>query len=58
MAAVIAAPGVVLIVAGSGVADEIGAVLVVLAAVPAVVGAGQVLSGLVAWWAARGKPFA
>jgi hypothetical protein len=58
LGAAIAAVGVVLIVVTRGVGDAIGIALVVLAAVPGSVGIALVVSGLVSWWAARGKPFA
>lgn len=54
----VAAIGVVLIVVSSGVGDRIGSALVILALLPGGVGVALLLSGLVAWWAARGKPFA
>ena len=57
-AVVIAAPGIVLIVVSREWGDGIGVALVALALVPAGAGAALMLSSLVAWWAARGKPFA
>ena len=50
--------GIVLLVLTSGWAWALGIVLVALAGVPAVVGAGLLGAGAVARWAARGKPFA
>jgi hypothetical protein len=58
LAAVIAVPGVVLIIFTDGWAHAIGVVLVVLAGSPAVVAAALLLSSLVARWAARHRSFA
>jgi membrane protein implicated in regulation of membrane protease activity len=58
LAALLALPGVVLIIFTQGWAHAIGIVLVVLAGPPAVVAAGLFLSSLVARWAARHRSFA
>jgi hypothetical protein len=58
LAAVIAVPGVVLIILTHGWAHAIGVVLLVLAGPPAVVATGLLLSSLVARWAARHRSFA
>jgi len=56
--ALLAVPGIVLIVVGNAWAAGVGIALVSLAAAPTIVGLGLLLSGLVSWWAARHKPFA
>jgi len=57
IAALVAAPGVLLIVLGDGSMDGVGIALVTLALVPAGAGVALLLSGLVSWWAAHRKPF-
>jgi uncharacterized membrane protein YdbT with pleckstrin-like domain len=58
LAALIALPGVVLIILTQGWAHAIGVILVVLAGPPAVVATALLLSSLVARWAARHRSFA
>ena len=56
--ALLAVPGVVLAVVGSGAVAGVGVGLLSLAVAVAIVGLALVLSGLVSWWAARHRPFA
>src|SRR5215207_5303295 len=56
IAALVAAPGVLLILLGDGSMDGVGIALVTLALVPAGAGVALLLSGLVSWWAAQRKP--
>jgi hypothetical protein len=58
LAVVLGVPGAILIVVGSGVLDVLGTVIVVLASLSLVVGAGLLVSSLVGSRMARGKPFA
>ena len=56
--ALLAAPGIVLAVVGSGAVAGVGVGLISLGVAVALVALGLLLSGLVSWWAARHKPFA
>lgn len=58
LAVLLAAPGLLLLVVGSGPTHGVGIVLVSLAGAPALVGLGLLLANAVAWWSARDKPFA
>jgi hypothetical protein len=58
LAVLLAVPGVLLIVVGSGAVHGIGIALLSLAGAPALAGIGLVLANVVAWWSARHKPFA
>lgn len=58
LAVLLAAPGLLLLVVGSGATHGVGIVLVSLAGAPALVGLGLLLANAVAWWSARDKPFA
>jgi hypothetical protein len=59
LALMLSAPGILLLaVAEDGTAESVGIALLSLAGAPAVVGFGLLLAHAVAWWAARGKPFA
>ena len=58
LAVLLAAPGVVLIVVGHGTVRGAGIAIVVLAGAPALAGLGLLIANAVAWWSARGKPFA
>src|ERR671936_2006278 len=58
LAILLAAPGVLLLVVGSGSAHGVGIALVSLAGAPALAGVGLLLANAVAWWSARDKPFA
>lgn len=55
---VLAVPGIVLIILGSGWVFALGLVLVALALVPGAVATGLVSTGVVARWTARHRPFA
>ena len=55
---IFALPGIVLVVFTHSWAMAVGIAILALAAGPAVVGVGLLLSGLVARWAARHKSFA
>ncbi|MFL5864917.1 MAG: hypothetical protein ACJ780_29840 [Solirubrobacteraceae bacterium] len=58
LGALLAVPGIVLIVLGTGWVFALGLALLALGLVPAIVALGLLLSGLVARWAARRRPFA
>jgi hypothetical protein len=58
LAVLLAAPGVLLIVVGSGSVRGVGIALVSLAGAPGLAGLGLLLANAVAWWSARDKPFA
>jgi hypothetical protein len=55
---ILAVPGVWLLVLGAGWVFALGLALIALALVPAVVAVACLLSGVVARWAARHRPFA
>ena len=57
IAALVAAPGALLILLGDGWMDPVGIAFVTLALVPAMAAIGLLVSGVVSWWAARDKPF-
>lgn len=58
LAVVVGGPGILLIALGDGWVFALGLALVALALVPAIVAIALFLSGLVARWAARHRPFA
>lgn len=58
LAALVAIPGVLLIVFTHGWSQALGIVLVVLSGPPGVVAVGLLLSSLVARWSARHRSFA
>ena len=58
IAALLAAPGIVLIILGSGWVWAVGIALLALALAPAAVALGLLGSAAVAWWASRQRPFA
>lgn len=58
VAAVLAIPGIVLIIVGSGAAWAAGIGLLAVALAPAAVSLGLVGSAAVARWASRERPFA
>jgi hypothetical protein len=55
---ILAVPGVLLLVLGSGWVFALGLALIALALVPSVVAVACLVSGVVARWAARHRPFA
>lgn len=55
---VLVVPGIVLIVLGHGWVFALGLVLLALGLVPSIVAVGLLVSGAVAHWAARRRPFA
>ena len=58
VAALIAVPGIVLILFTGGWAQAVGIVLVALSGPPCIVAVGLLLSSLVARWSARHRSFA
>jgi hypothetical protein len=58
LATVLAVPGLVLIIVGTGWVFAVGWVLIALGASPLVIAVALSAAGMVGWWAARGKPFA
>jgi hypothetical protein len=58
IAAVLAVPGIVLIILGSSWVWAVGIALLALALVPAVVAAGLLGAAAVGRWASRERPFA
>lgn len=58
IAALLAVPGIVLIVVGSGWVWAVGIGLLALASVPTAVAVGLLCSAVVARWASRERPFA
>jgi membrane protein implicated in regulation of membrane protease activity len=58
LAALIAIPGVILVVLGGSAVSAVGIGVLILAGAPAIVGIGLLLSSAVARWSARHKLFA
>ncbi len=58
IAIVLEVPGIVLLVLGHTWLIALGITLIALGAIPATVGAGLLISAVVAWWAAHRRPFA
>ena len=58
LGAVVAIPGIVLVLIGHGWSLGVGVAVLLLGSIPATIGLGLIVASVVSRWAARRKPFA